>query len=130
MTSQVGAGLSSFTQQQSAQLRLAAAQTEVETERQNLSEQVRNDLTLYRNLSVRISSLNTSLRSTRQIQEAWERQFLAGRKSWLEVMNAVREIQQAESQLIEAQTNQMQLSWRLTILADGGPRLPAPAAAR
>ncbi len=27
-------------------------------------------------------------------------------------------------QLIEAQTNQMQLSWRLTILADGGPRLP------
>ena len=130
VTSQVGAGLSSFTQQQSAQLRLAAAQTEVETERQNLSEQVRNDLTLYRNLSVRISSLNTSLRSTRQIQEAWERQFLAGRKSWLEVMNAVREIQQAESQLIEAQTNQMQLSWRLTILADGGPRLPAPAAAR
>ena len=106
---------------------LAAAQTEVETERQNLSEQVRNDLTLYRNLSVRIPSLSASLRSTRQIQEAWERQFLAGRKSWLEVMNAVREIQQAESQLIEAQTNQMQLSWRLTILAEGGPRLPAPA---
>jgi hypothetical protein len=46
------------------------------------------------------------------------------------VMNAVREIQQAESQLIEAQTNQMQLSWRLTLLADGGPRLPAPAMAR
>jgi outer membrane protein TolC len=53
---------------------------------------------------------------------------LAGRKSWLEVMNAVREIQQAESQLIEAQTNQMQLSWRLTILAEGGPRLPTLAA--
>ena len=101
--------------------------SEVETERQNLSEQVRNDLTLYRNLAVRIPSLSTSLQSTRQIQEAWERQFLAGRKSWLEVMNAVREIQQAESQLIEAQTNQMQLSWRLTILAEGGPRLPAPA---
>jgi adhesin transport system outer membrane protein len=127
VSSQVGAGLSSFTQQQSAQMRLAAAQTEVETERQNLSEQVRNDLTLYRSLAVRIPSLSTSLRSSRQIQEAWERQFLAGRKSWLEVMNAVREIQQAESQLIEAQTNQMQLSWRLTILADGGPRLPAPA---
>jgi hypothetical protein len=30
-------------------------------------------------------------------------------------------------QLIEAQTNQMQLSWRLTILAEGGPRLPALA---
>ena len=130
VTSQVSAGLSTFTQQQSAQMRLAAAQTEVETERQNLSEQVRNDLTLYRNLSVRIPSLSSSLRSTRLIQEAWERQFLAGRKSWLEVMNAVREIQQAESQLIEAQTNQMQLSWRLTILADGGPRLPAPSMAR
>ena len=130
VTSQVSAGLSTFTQQQSAQMRLAAAQTEVEAERQNLSEQVRNDLTLYRNLSVRIPSLSSSLRSTRLIQEAWERQFLAGRKSWLEVMNAVREIQQAESQLIEAQTNQMQLSWRLTILADGGPRLPAPSMAR
>ena len=125
VSSQVGAGLSTFTQQQSAQLRLTAAQTEVENERQNLNEQVRNDLTLYRNLSVRIPSLNNALQSTRLIQEAWERQFLAGRKSWLEVMNAVREIQQAESQLIEAQTNQMQLSWRLTILADGGPRLPA-----
>ena len=130
VSSQVGAGLSSFTQQQSAQMRLAAAQTEVENERQNLSEQVRNDLTLYRNLSVRIPFLSTALQSTRQIQEAWERQFLAGRKSWLEVMNAVREIQQAESQLIEAQTNQMQLSWRLTILADGGPRLPAAAITR
>ena len=125
VSSQVGAGLSTFTQQQSAQLRLTAAQTEVENERQNLNEQVRNDLTLYRNLSVRIPSLSNSLQSTRLIQEAWERQFLAGRKSWLEVMNAVREIQQAESQLIEAQTNQMQLSWRLTILADGGPKLPA-----
>ncbi|MFY7940925.1 MAG: TolC family protein, partial [Burkholderiaceae bacterium] len=83
VTSQVSAGLSTFTQQQSAQMRLAAAQTEVETERQNLSEQVRNDLTLYRNLSVRIPSLSSSLRSTRLIQEAWERQFLAGRKSWL-----------------------------------------------
>jgi adhesin transport system outer membrane protein len=49
VTSQVSAGLSTFTQQQSAQMRLAAAQTEVETERQNLSEQVRNDLTLHRN---------------------------------------------------------------------------------
>ncbi|NBX55507.1 MAG: hypothetical protein EBT70_10665 [Betaproteobacteria bacterium] len=125
VSSQVGAGLSTLTQQQSAQLRLTAAQTEVENERQNINEQVRNDLTLYRNLSRRIPSLSTSLQSTRLIQEAWERQFLAGRKSWLEVMNAVREIQQAESQLIDAQTNQMQLSWRLTIWAEGGPSVPA-----
>ena len=125
VSSQVGAGLSSLTQQQSAQMRLTAAQTEVENERQNINEQVRNDLTLYRNSSARIVSLGLALQSARLIQEAWERQFLAGRKTWLEVMNAVREIQQAESQLIDAQTNQMQLSWRLNILAEGGPRLPA-----
>jgi outer membrane protein, adhesin transport system len=125
VSSQVGAGLSSLTQQQSAQMRLTAAQTEVENERQNINEQVRNDLTLYRNSSARIVSLGNALQSARLIQEAWERQFLAGRKTWLEVMNAVREIQQAESQLIDAQTNQMQLSWRLNILAEGGPRLPA-----
>ena len=76
----------------------------------------------------RASACSTAL--NRAANHDTARQFLAGRKSWLEVMNAVREIQQAESQLIEAQTNQMQLSWRLTILADGGPRLPAPSMAR
>ena len=54
-----------------------------------------------------------------QVFESYSRQYLAGRKSWLEVMNASREIAQGEIQLAEAQASHVVVTWRLAIVAFG-----------
>lgn len=50
---------------------------------------------------------------------SYDRQFLAGRKSCLDVMNAARELAQTESQLADLQSTQVVVTWRLTILTRG-----------
>jgi adhesin transport system outer membrane protein len=65
----------------------------------------------------RLPSLKQSLESARLTAQAWDRQFLAGRKSWMEVMNTVRELLQADLDLVDAETQILLGSWRLACLA-------------
>lgn len=60
-----------------------------------------------------------NLESLQEIQSALLRQFDSGRKSWIEVMNAVQETMQSQLAIIENDTA-LQLSfWRLQLLAFG-----------
>ena len=61
----------------------------------------------------------SSLEYTKSTAESWERQFLAGKKSWLEVMNTTRELSQAEIDLADTQSLLIQAEWRLLILSKG-----------
>jgi outer membrane protein TolC len=67
----------------------------------------------------RLAALVASLESSDNIARAWNRQFIAGRKTWLDVMNAVREQAQLEAQIADAQSSQLLLSWRLAIVGRG-----------
>jgi adhesin transport system outer membrane protein len=53
------------------------------------------------------------------VSGSYERQFLAGRKSWLDVMNAARELAQTETQLADLVSTQVLVTWRL-VLNTGG----------
>ena len=64
-------------------------------------------------------SLQASLLSAEAVSQAWSQQFLVGLKSWLDVMNAARELAQVEVQIADVSTEQLLLSWRLSILARG-----------
>jgi adhesin transport system outer membrane protein len=44
---------------------------------------------------------------------------LAGRKSWVEVMNSARELAQAETDLADLLTARVLLSWRLALYTQG-----------
>lgn len=46
-----------------------------------------------------------------------ERQFLTGRRSWIDVLNAVREFMQSELELVDSQLSTVRAQWRLNLMA-------------
>ena len=69
----------------------------------------------------RYQSLKVSVESSRQIHESYVRQFTAAKKSWLDVMNAIRELSQNEYALNDVQHNFFGLLHRLRVYAAQQP---------
>ena len=119
LNSRLGAGLSSWSSANSAEATLQAATFQVEEQLLSLGTQIQTDAATASQLVARIRTLRASQVSVQQVFESYSRQYLAGRKSWLEVMNASREIAQGEIQLAEAQASHVVVTWRLAIVAFG-----------
>ncbi len=118
-TSRFGAGLSSLSQVKGAQARYDAALAEVDAGRISLGEQIQADHAQAQAGLTRLKALVASLESSDNIATAWGRQFVAGRKGWQDLMNAVREQAQLETQIADAKSSQLLLSWRLAIVGRG-----------
>ena len=119
VSSRFGAGLSTLSNAQSAKALLLATESEVEVQRRAVSTQVLTDLALADQLESRIASLKTSQVFAGQVFDSYVRQYLVGRKAWLEVMNANRELAQGEVQIAESNANLVVVTWRLAIYTKG-----------
>ena len=75
---------------------------EHETQAQRLAERARTDWTNARVLGLQAGEYERALRSTREFAESTDRQFVIGRKSWIEVLNAYREVAQVAQSLADA----------------------------
>ena len=117
--SRFGAGLSSVSRVNEARARREAALAEVEAQTRILNEQVSADFLLLSSVQERLIALEVSLDTAISVAASYERQFLAGRKSWLDVINSEREIVQTEGQIIDLTTAQLVVSWRLAISSQG-----------
>ena len=84
-----------------------------------VSEQVLADFALGLSAASRMASIQASLGAAEDVSASYDRQFLAGRKSWLDVMNAARELAQTETQLADLQSTQLVVTWRLAAYARG-----------
>lgn len=119
LESRWGAGLSNSTATHATLHRTSAKQSEISARRLRFAEQVQVDRTLLAAARARVAVQQAALEAAREVSESWERQFLAGKKSWQDVMNAAREVAQTEVQLSDAQGAVMTLTWRLTLLVAG-----------
>jgi outer membrane protein, adhesin transport system len=119
VSSRLGAGLSSLTQVGAAQARFEAAQADIDSTRLSLGEQIQADYAQAQAGQGSIAALQASLESADNITRAWNRQFVAGRKTWPDVMNAVREQAQLQAQIADARAAQLLLNWRLAIVGQG-----------
>ena len=119
VSSNFGAGLSELSEVSGAQARLDAALADVESARVGLAEQIWGDAVLAKAGDERMVALAASLRSAQAISQGWGRQFLAGQKSWLDVMNAARELAQGEVQMADIKASQLLLTWRLALVVRG-----------
>lgn len=81
--------------------KVEALRSEFDLGRRNLIEQVTLEHVSAMTQAQRRSGLENSLSLTRDMVASWDRQFLAGRKTWVEVMNAARELSQAQMALAE-----------------------------
>lgn len=121
LSSRFGAGLSTLSEVEGARAQYQAALAEVEAQCRAISEQVLADHALAASLEGRLDAMKASFLAAGQVAESYDRQFLAGRKTWLDVMNAARELAQSEVQLADIQATQVVVSWRLAIYTQSLP---------
>lgn len=118
LSSRLGAGLTTGMQLESISKRREVLLNDLENVERTVREQVQTEWIQLSSALTRLPSLLQSQASARLTAQAWDRQFLAGRKSWMEVMNTVREMLQADLDLVDAQTQILLGSWRLACLVE------------
>jgi len=110
-----GAGLSLLSQNNAAAAMVTAKQAALAaikyTKRQNLV----NLITKIDALQFRIEALNAAMEATLAVSKSYSRQFLAGRKSWQEVLNSAREQVQMEVQIVDLEAAVLVAQWRLLL---------------
>jgi adhesin transport system outer membrane protein len=117
-TTHLGAGLSSLQRVESIKTRMIANEMQLQDAKVNLSEQIASEWNNFDSARTRTPILIQALESTQNTFDSTARQFMAGRKSWLEVMNAAREVQQAEFDLADSKAAQIQYQWRLILMSN------------
>jgi adhesin transport system outer membrane protein len=119
--SQLGAGLSSFSGVSEARESLGAAIAARNGAELMVREQIRSDLALVESFDLRLKALDVATKTAQDVYESYERQFLTGRKSWLDVMNSARDLQQARLQLADVTAGRLTLGWRLFVQLNSLP---------
>jgi len=120
--SQLGAGLSSVSGVSQARESLGAAMAARESAELMIREQIRSDLALVESFDLRLQALEVATKTAQDVYESYERQFLTGRKSWLDVMNSARDLQQARLQLADVNAARLTLGWRLSVQLNALPK--------
>jgi adhesin transport system outer membrane protein len=98
-----------------ASARAQTAKFQVTLAEREVSEKVSLDLVENRSARTRMESTASAAVSTRNVTESFLRQFVAGRRTWLDVMNAVREAIEARAALVEVQNSAMASAVRLQL---------------
>ncbi|MES2904243.1 MAG: TolC family protein [Pseudomonadota bacterium] len=96
VTAQTSGGLSNLAAADAAKARETSTELDVLTSERELRERIANDLVENASARGRIVSGVSASGSATNVTESFKRQFIAGRRTWLDVMNATREATSAE----------------------------------
>jgi adhesin transport system outer membrane protein len=118
-STELGAGFSNLSDVGEANARSAAAEQEIALQKRILAEQVQSNLVIARAANNRLRGLTSASIASSEVLDSYERQFLAGRKQWLDLMNAAREQAQSEAQLADAEGALELSSLKLKLLSGG-----------
>jgi adhesin transport system outer membrane protein len=102
LRAQPGAGLSAASSVASAQRRVDEARLAREEAVRGLREQVETAWVQYAAAEERVGGSRQSVEMSRLVSESYARQYVAGRKTWIDVLNAVREATQSQFALADA----------------------------
>ena len=116
--SNFGAGLSDRSAIEAARQRVAAQMADVDARRRDMVEQVTVEYLTLQSNQRRVEVLADAASLSATVVQAWRRQFLAGRKTWQDLMNAAREKAQADAVLGEATAGRWVSRNRLHLFTD------------
>lgn len=111
----LGAGATVIPKLEAAQVRVRALEQQQEGALKELDERLLQDWHDYATLRLRLPDLESVQEAARDLTESSKRLFVTGRKSWLDLQNAVREQLQAELARAEAQAMMDALRYRLAL---------------
>lgn len=113
---QMGNGLSRLAAIDSSASRIDAAGFAIASAERAIRENVLLQFDSYRAARLRIESGRLASSTTREVTASFQRQFIAGRRTWLDVMNAVRE--EMNARLSEADAEILAMSTAAQIFLD------------
>lgn len=110
-----GAGLSNFIEAQALETRISSAELTVMTAHRDIQQTLLSDQEEWANTRKRIAALEKSVLGSDLVLASYQRQFQAGRKTWQDLLNAVRELAQNQYALVDAQAAMMGAMYRLQV---------------
>ena len=110
-----GAGFANVVEAQAMNTRVASSEQAVEAVMRDTQQSLENDREEFFNARSRMQALLRSVAGSEKVLESYQRQFQAGRKSWLDLLNAVRELAQNEYALADAKAGMVSAMNRLQI---------------
>ncbi len=116
LLAQPGAGLSAFSGIEAALARAEAARQAIEVTRRDVQERVLQDWNEWTHAQQRLDNAQHFQAINTEVFESYKRQYVAGRKTWVDVLNAVREATQAQLTLEDARAQASVAAWRLVAL--------------
>jgi adhesin transport system outer membrane protein len=110
-----GNGLSTLSASREALAKKEVAETAIRSMQLNVSNEVRSDWNQYFSEQSQSEVLFNLTEVTRGIYESYIRQYEAGKKTWIELLNARKEATQAKYQLADSESNAFILGLKLQI---------------
>ena len=109
------AGFSSAYRVSAAQERAHAADDLLSATERDLTDRILSLQEDFKGLGPRIELAQQALASSLQVAQSYARLFSVGRRSWLDTLNAQREVTDLAYQLTDLQTNELALGMQLAI---------------
>ena len=114
-----GGGFSSLATTSAAFERAKSASMQIDVSKRDLSDRLNAEYNEYEFSQLKRESFQRSADLSGDISASYDRQYLVGRKSWLDLMNAVRERAQTRVSLADADGGLLGSSYRLAIYING-----------
>lgn len=117
LKAQTDGGLSRFAAAEAANQRVQAGELQVVAGERQARDQVRALLREYESATSRLEGSVAASRAAQSVMQSYMRQFASGRRTWLDVMNAVREATTAEIDALEARISGQSSLVRILLLS-------------
>lgn len=117
-----GAGFANIVEAQAINTRILSSEQSVEAVFRDTLQSMQNDREEFANSRARLASLDQSVKGSDKVLESYQRQFQAGRKSWLDLLNAVRELAQNQYAQADAKAGMAAAMFRLQIRMGQDPQ--------
>lgn len=128
LKAQSDGGFSRFAAADAARERVQASELQISSGERQLRDQTFALLREYESATARLAGSQAASGSAQRVMESYMRQFTSGRRTWLDVMNAVREATSAETDVVEARISAQSSLTRILLLSGQWAPLPAQGA--
>ena len=112
---QTGAGLSAVSAVSEARSQVESVRQARETAVRDVTQQFETDWAQWTDARLRLEVARRIQGTAAEVAESYSRQYVAGRKSWLDMMNSVREVEQAELASVDVRYEAQAAALRLRL---------------
>jgi adhesin transport system outer membrane protein len=110
-------GLSRFAAADAANQRVQASELQISVGERQLRDELQALLREYESGTLRLGGSRAAASAAQRVMESYMRQFTSGRRTWLDVMNAVREATSAEIDVVDARISAHSSLVRILLLS-------------